>query len=114
MAEKLALADESDIAARCRVAAQMHFDLSTVGCTRYLNVYPPSRRLTLLGIGKLVDESTGSRLLPIEAASTRYRVAQFIEPLAEKGITMTIPVSRFAVACSLVHIARHGRARRLV
>jgi glycosyltransferase involved in cell wall biosynthesis len=27
---------------------------------------------------------------PIEAASTRYRVAQFIEPLAEQGITLTI------------------------
>lgn len=27
---------------------------------------------------------------PIEAASTRYRVAQFIEPLAEQGITLTV------------------------
>lgn len=27
---------------------------------------------------------------PIEAASTRYRVAQFINPLAEQGITMTV------------------------
>jgi glycosyltransferase involved in cell wall biosynthesis len=27
---------------------------------------------------------------PIEAASTRYRVAQFIQPLAEKGITLTV------------------------
>src|SRR6185436_17344542 len=27
---------------------------------------------------------------PIEAAATRYRVAQFIEPLAEQGITLTI------------------------
>lgn len=27
---------------------------------------------------------------PIEAASTRYRVSQFIEPLAERGITLTV------------------------
>ena len=27
---------------------------------------------------------------PIEAASTRYRVAQFIKPLSERGITMTL------------------------
>src|SRR4030095_7283031 len=27
---------------------------------------------------------------PNEAASTRYRVSQFIEPLAEQGITMTV------------------------
>jgi glycosyltransferase involved in cell wall biosynthesis len=27
---------------------------------------------------------------PIEAASTRYRVAQFIQPLAEQGITLTV------------------------
>jgi hypothetical protein len=27
---------------------------------------------------------------PIEAASTRYRVAQFIEPLAKQGITLTV------------------------
>jgi glycosyltransferase involved in cell wall biosynthesis len=27
---------------------------------------------------------------PIEAASTRYRVAQFIEPLAKEGITLTV------------------------
>lgn len=27
---------------------------------------------------------------PVEAASTRYRVAQFIEPLAEQGITLTV------------------------
>ncbi len=27
---------------------------------------------------------------PIEVASTRYRVAQFIEPLAERGITLTV------------------------
>ncbi|HVQ36245.1 MAG TPA: glycosyltransferase family 4 protein [Pyrinomonadaceae bacterium] len=27
---------------------------------------------------------------PIEAASTRYRVAQFVEPLAKQGITLTI------------------------
>lgn len=27
---------------------------------------------------------------PIEAASTRYRVAQYIEPLAEQGITLTL------------------------
>lgn len=27
---------------------------------------------------------------PIEAASTRYRVAQFVEPLAEKGITLSV------------------------
>jgi len=27
---------------------------------------------------------------PIEAASTRYRVAQFVEPLAERGISLTV------------------------
>src|SRR5258705_8763773 len=27
---------------------------------------------------------------PLEAASTRYRVSQFIEPLAEQGITLTV------------------------
>jgi glycosyltransferase involved in cell wall biosynthesis len=37
--EALALAAEPDIAARCRVAAQKHFDLSSVGGSRYLNVY---------------------------------------------------------------------------
>jgi glycosyltransferase involved in cell wall biosynthesis len=37
--EALALAGESDIAARCREIAQRHFDLVRVGGARYLNVY---------------------------------------------------------------------------
>ena len=37
--ETLALADESDIAARCRETAQRHFDLVDIGGVRYLNVY---------------------------------------------------------------------------
>jgi glycosyltransferase involved in cell wall biosynthesis len=37
--EALALADESEIAARCRQAARRYFDLSDIGGARYLNVY---------------------------------------------------------------------------
>jgi glycosyltransferase involved in cell wall biosynthesis len=37
--QALALAGESGIAARCRAAAKMHFDLGSVGGARYLNVY---------------------------------------------------------------------------
>jgi len=37
--QALALADEFDIAARCRETAQRHFDLAGVGGARYLNVY---------------------------------------------------------------------------
>lgn len=48
--EALALADESDIAARCRETAQKHFDLAGVGGARYLKVYRLLDRKVAYGI----------------------------------------------------------------
>jgi glycosyltransferase involved in cell wall biosynthesis len=43
---------------------------------------------------------------PIEAASTRYRVAQFVKPLAEKGITLSV----YPFLDSRLHASLYKRA----
>ncbi len=65
---------------RCRDAARTGYDLHEVGAARYHRLYEGLR-----------DPETPLRVLalasyPIEAASSRFRIAQFIEPLASRGI----------------------------
>jgi len=65
---------------RCRREAHLRYDLHTVGGERYRRLYDavlqPSSRLRVLALASY----------PVEAASSRYRIVQFIGPLAERGI----------------------------
>ncbi len=67
---------------RCRDLARTTYDLRTVGGARYRRLYeavmrpPAARRIRVLALASY----------PVEAASSRYRIVQFIGPLAERGI----------------------------
>lgn len=90
---------DPQLAARCREEARKRFDLREVGGARYRRLYAELR-------GLAVSESRGparpeaaqphnpaTRITvlalasyPVEAASSRFRIVQFIAPLAERGI----------------------------
>src|SRR5262249_57811031 len=61
---------------RCRSEARERYDLRTVGATRYRRLYAAMRGLRVLALASY----------PVEAAASRYRIVQFIEPLATRGI----------------------------
>jgi glycosyltransferase involved in cell wall biosynthesis len=70
---------------RCRHHARTRYDLETVGGERY-------RRLYRAVLQRTVSTSRVRVLAlatyPVEAASSRYRIVQFIEPLRARGIDL--------------------------
>jgi glycosyltransferase involved in cell wall biosynthesis len=103
---------DSQLAERCRALARQEYDLHDVGGARYRRLYEavlPEGAAPAADGGRTFPESSPSpgaarhplpasrgegpvvRVLalasyPVEAASSRYRIAQFIEPLAERGV----------------------------
>lgn len=73
--------------ARCREVAVRLYDLRAVGGERYRRLYAslhsdlPSRTRNL--------QVLALATYPVEAAASRYRVVQFIQPLREQGISVT-------------------------
>jgi glycosyltransferase involved in cell wall biosynthesis len=70
---------DPDLGDRCRGLARERFDVETVGGARYRRLYDAvirRRRTRVLALASY----------PVEAASSRFRVTQFIAPLAERGI----------------------------
>ena len=70
---------------RCRHHARVRYDLETVGGERYRRIYRAVLQRTM--------STSRLRVLalatyPIEAASSRYRVVQFIAPLRARGIDL--------------------------
>ena len=74
---------DADLAERCRNMARTRYDLRSVGGVRYRRLYAqvgkPVPRLRVLALASY----------PVEAASSRYRIVQFIDPLAERGVDVT-------------------------
>jgi glycosyltransferase involved in cell wall biosynthesis len=71
---------------RCRGEARADYDLRTVGAARYRRLYeglqgrdPLTPRLRVLALASY----------PVEAAASRFRIVQFIEPLAARSIDLT-------------------------
>ncbi len=73
---------DPQLAERCRAEARARYDLREVGGARY-------RRLYERVIGPLRLRVLALASYPAEAASSRFRVVQFIAPLAERGIEVT-------------------------
>jgi glycosyltransferase involved in cell wall biosynthesis len=93
--------DES-LAERCRALVRERYSLEGVGGERYRRLYAGVRGLevsesrgpTHPATPRPRGPATPLRVLalasyPIEAASSRFRIAQFIRPLAERGIEVT-------------------------
>lgn len=73
---------DPELGARCRELSRTMYNLQTIGGPRYRRLYDAVlTRAARRGIRVLALAS-----YPLQAASTRYRVAQFIGPLAERGI----------------------------
>jgi glycosyltransferase involved in cell wall biosynthesis len=66
---------------RCRHHARARYDLETVGGERYRRIYQRTMSTSRLRVLALAT-------YPVEAASSRYRVVQFIEPLRARGIDL--------------------------
>jgi glycosyltransferase involved in cell wall biosynthesis len=64
---------------RCRDAAREGYDLHEVGGARYHRLYQSLSPLKVLALASY----------PVETASSRFRIAQFIEPLTARGIDFT-------------------------
>jgi glycosyltransferase involved in cell wall biosynthesis len=91
------------LAERCRGVARARYDLVSVGGMRYQRLYAEvcgtgsqpvrGREAATFGGGRVENPSHIHILAlasyPIEAASSRFRIAQFIAPLAERGIDVT-------------------------
>jgi glycosyltransferase involved in cell wall biosynthesis len=74
-----ALRRDPQLAERCRAFARDAYDLRSVGAARYRRLYDAlSRRLRVLALASY----------PVEGASSRFRIVQFIEPLAARGIDL--------------------------
>src|SRR5207237_8459149 len=91
------------LAERCRAEARVRYDLREVGAARYRRLYDELQSLAVSRPrGGRRPETARPRDLvtfplrvlalasyPTEAAASRFRVAQFIEPLAARGIDLT-------------------------
>ncbi|MEK6374323.1 MAG: glycosyltransferase [Acidobacteriota bacterium] len=105
---------DDSLGGRCREVARERYGLENVGSERYRKLYAGLRGLAVSRsrgpaqpeTPRLRDPETPLRVLalasyPIEAASSRFRIAQFIRPLAERGIDVTfspfLDASLFAV-----------------
>lgn len=66
---------------RCRDLARRRYDLHSIGGPRYRRLYDAvlRRRIRVLALA----------MYPVQAAGSRFRVAQFMAPLAERGIDVT-------------------------
>jgi glycosyltransferase involved in cell wall biosynthesis len=72
------------LAERCRDEARAAYDLRNVGALRYRRLYTNVGRASARPIRVLALAS-----YPIEAAASRFRIVQFIAPLAARGIDVT-------------------------
>jgi glycosyltransferase involved in cell wall biosynthesis len=91
------------LAERCRREARSLYDLREVGAARYHRLYEAlcgtgsqpvrGRAAAAFGGGRVENPSHIPVLAlasyPVEAASSRFRIAQFIEPFAARGIDLT-------------------------
>ena len=83
------------LAERCRGLARSRYDLEGVGGARYRRLYaqaallPREREKVPLSAAKGRLRVLALASYPIEAASSRFRVAQFIRPLGDRGIDVT-------------------------
>jgi len=89
---------DPELAARCRAEVRARYDLARVGGARYARLYAGLRGCEVARLRGGRDRETSLprnpatlRVLalasyPVEAASSRFRIVQFIAPLAERGI----------------------------
>jgi glycosyltransferase involved in cell wall biosynthesis len=73
------LRHDPDLSERCRREARLHYDLRTVGGPRYRRLY------TALSADRPVRVRAFASY-PVEAASSRFRLTQYLEPLAARGV----------------------------
>jgi glycosyltransferase involved in cell wall biosynthesis len=72
------LCRDDALAARCRAGARAKYDLESVGGVRYRRLYERVRRLRVMALASY----------PRETAASRFRIVQYIEPLARRGIEL--------------------------
>jgi glycosyltransferase involved in cell wall biosynthesis len=77
--ELRALRRDPDLAARCRREAHSRFDLATIGGASYRHLYDAVARERPCRVLALAS-------YPIEAASSRFRIVQYMEPLTARRI----------------------------
>jgi glycosyltransferase involved in cell wall biosynthesis len=90
---------DPELAERCREEARSKYDMASVGGARYRRLYAGLRGLEVSGSRGPARPATpqprnlATRIkvlalasYPVEAPSSRFRIVQFIAPLAERGI----------------------------